>query len=166
MTKINQFFAAVMGKKNQFEDIQCPVCGYFCTGNGGIGCIDKPFFVHLKDDSFYASLNGEISYEVRKWFAEYEPDVWEQYLDYIYCDLSTLQKRIDFQHINTFYSEVLNAQLSIQNFYSYLTEHFEEWAFKECWHTGFEEREHCTICNGTGRICKFAEAEKVLKEER
>lgn len=23
-------------------DIQCPVCGYYCLGNGGIGCIDKP----------------------------------------------------------------------------------------------------------------------------
>lgn len=20
----------------------CPVCGYYCLGNGGIGCIDKP----------------------------------------------------------------------------------------------------------------------------
>jgi len=24
------------------EDIQCPVCGYYCLGKGGIGCIDKP----------------------------------------------------------------------------------------------------------------------------
>jgi len=21
---------------------QCPVCGYYCLGNGGHGCIDKP----------------------------------------------------------------------------------------------------------------------------
>lgn len=21
--------------------LQCPVCGYYCVGNGGIGCIDK-----------------------------------------------------------------------------------------------------------------------------
>ena len=27
------------------EDIQCPVCGYYCLGKGGIGCIDKPFYV-------------------------------------------------------------------------------------------------------------------------
>ena len=24
------------------EDIQCPVCGYYCLGKGGFGCIDKP----------------------------------------------------------------------------------------------------------------------------
>jgi len=24
------------------KDIQCPVCGYYCLGNGGYGCIDKP----------------------------------------------------------------------------------------------------------------------------
>ena len=31
-----------MGKD---EDIQCPVCGYYCLGNGGYGCIDKPKLV-------------------------------------------------------------------------------------------------------------------------
>jgi hypothetical protein len=24
------------------EDIHCPVCGYYCLGRGGFGCIDKP----------------------------------------------------------------------------------------------------------------------------
>lgn len=24
------------------EEIQCPVCGYYCLGKGGVGCIDKP----------------------------------------------------------------------------------------------------------------------------
>jgi len=24
------------------EDAQCPVCGYYCLGKGGWGCIDKP----------------------------------------------------------------------------------------------------------------------------
>jgi len=24
------------------EDIACPVCGYYCLGKGGFGCIDKP----------------------------------------------------------------------------------------------------------------------------
>jgi hypothetical protein len=27
------------------EDINCPVCGYYCTGKGALGCIDKPFYV-------------------------------------------------------------------------------------------------------------------------
>lgn len=25
-----------------FENEQCPVCGYYCLGKGGDGCIDKP----------------------------------------------------------------------------------------------------------------------------
>jgi len=28
-------------KKKEPEDIQCPVCGYYCVGNGGHGCISK-----------------------------------------------------------------------------------------------------------------------------
>lgn len=27
------------------EDVQCPVCGYYCLGKGGVGCIDKPSMV-------------------------------------------------------------------------------------------------------------------------
>lgn len=26
------------------SEIQCPVCGYYCLGRGGVGCIDKPSF--------------------------------------------------------------------------------------------------------------------------
>lgn len=26
----------------EYENIQCPVCGYYCLGKGGHGCIDKP----------------------------------------------------------------------------------------------------------------------------
>lgn len=26
------------------SDISCPVCGYYCLGKGGHGCIDKPSF--------------------------------------------------------------------------------------------------------------------------
>ena len=37
------------------KDIQCPVCGYYCLGNGGHGCIDKPKLVedeiiHIEPD--------------------------------------------------------------------------------------------------------------------
>jgi len=24
------------------QESQCPVCGYYCAGKGGVGCIDKP----------------------------------------------------------------------------------------------------------------------------
>jgi len=27
----------------------CPVCGYYCTGRGGIGCIDKPALCGMPD---------------------------------------------------------------------------------------------------------------------
>ena len=29
-------------KPEPIGEIQCPVCGYYCLGNGGRGCIDKP----------------------------------------------------------------------------------------------------------------------------
>ena len=27
---------------NLYDDALCPVCGYYCLGKGGHGCIDKP----------------------------------------------------------------------------------------------------------------------------
>lgn len=32
------------------DDIVCPICGYFCFGNGGVGCIDKPSMYKVKDN--------------------------------------------------------------------------------------------------------------------
>ena len=29
-------------KERLAMDVECPVCGYYCNGNGGIYCIDKP----------------------------------------------------------------------------------------------------------------------------
>ena len=29
------------------ENEICPVCGYYCLGNGGYGCIDKPNLVTI-----------------------------------------------------------------------------------------------------------------------
>ena len=26
-------------------EIHCPLCGYYCLGKGGMGCIDKPWLV-------------------------------------------------------------------------------------------------------------------------
>jgi len=34
-----------MTNKRDPENIQCPVCGYYCNGTGGTGCIDKPTLV-------------------------------------------------------------------------------------------------------------------------
>lgn len=30
------------------KNINCPVCGYYCLGTGGIGCIDKPGLIALE----------------------------------------------------------------------------------------------------------------------
>ena|SRR3990167_5158720 len=32
--------------EDKIEEAQCPVCGYYCLGKGGNGCIDKPSMVH------------------------------------------------------------------------------------------------------------------------
>lgn len=153
---IDQFFAAVMGKcmkhdyPHSYAEAVCRKCGM------KLG--DNP--ISLFQTEYIASLNGEISYEVRKWFQEYEPDVWKTYLEKTMYDLKM-------------WPDILNAQLSIQNFYSYLTEHFQEWGYKKCQYcdgigswpdTGFE-RKQCLSCNGTGRVCKYPEAEKIIKED-
>lgn len=36
---------------DSIEDIQCPVCGYNCLGQGGVGCIDKPHLVKVCKES-------------------------------------------------------------------------------------------------------------------
>lgn len=38
------FVAGVQRVKDRYEaeNAQCPVCGYYCLGNGGDECIDKP----------------------------------------------------------------------------------------------------------------------------
>ena len=34
------------------KNIHCPVCGYYCLGKGGVGCIDKPTLCGLnKNDT-------------------------------------------------------------------------------------------------------------------
>lgn len=33
----------------KIDNIICLVCGYYCLGKGGIGCIDKPFLLTLED---------------------------------------------------------------------------------------------------------------------
>ena len=30
-----------------YKEEKCPVCGYYCLGKGGIGCIDKPTLCEL-----------------------------------------------------------------------------------------------------------------------
>ncbi|MCK5161655.1 MAG: hypothetical protein KAQ99_08795 [Candidatus Aureabacteria bacterium] len=37
----DEFWREMLEGKRESEEI-CPVCGYYCLGKGGIGCIDKP----------------------------------------------------------------------------------------------------------------------------
>jgi hypothetical protein len=45
---IDAFVAGVKRVKDRHEaeNAQCPVCGYYCLGNGGNGCIDKPSMLY------------------------------------------------------------------------------------------------------------------------
>ena len=40
--KIKQFVSSLMARSEDPREEQCPVCGYYCSGKGGFGCIDKP----------------------------------------------------------------------------------------------------------------------------
>jgi predicted nucleic-acid-binding Zn-ribbon protein len=119
---------------------------------------------HLVPEYWSPSSDGEISYEVRKWFENNEPTTLTHYL--YWCGNNS------FSRTRTAIGG-LNYILDIQNFYRYLTEHFEEWGYTECpdcngtglWYRG-GDKEFCVSCDGSGRICKYPEAEKILKGER
>lgn len=49
--------------KYEFGNEQCPVCGYYCLGKGGHGCIDKPFMFkqsQAKCESCYSEITDKI----------------------------------------------------------------------------------------------------------
>lgn len=48
--KVFSIFAPKNKDEEKMEDIYCPVCGYYCSGKGGHGCIDKPNLVYGKKD--------------------------------------------------------------------------------------------------------------------
>lgn len=51
------------GATRKASDISCPVCGYYCLGRGGVGCIDKPFFYELElaERSFALQVGSDPS---------------------------------------------------------------------------------------------------------
>ena len=51
------------------EDIQCPVCGYYCLGKGGHGCIDKPSVIAALKP---IEMNNDIVDKVAKKLIIYE----------------------------------------------------------------------------------------------
>ena len=42
MSSAHKKIKSSSSRNSESADIQCPVCGYYCLGHGGIGCIDKP----------------------------------------------------------------------------------------------------------------------------
>jgi len=40
----------IVPREEVYTDLICPVCGYHCLGNGGVGCIDKPGMVIVKQE--------------------------------------------------------------------------------------------------------------------
>ena len=44
-----------------FQEIHCPVCGYYCLGKGGIGCIDntRPSKLHPMNEKIELSDERE-----------------------------------------------------------------------------------------------------------
>jgi len=43
--KILNWLLHIMKTGQGNEELHCPVCGYYCLGKGGMGCIDKPSLV-------------------------------------------------------------------------------------------------------------------------
>lgn len=39
-----------------FDDAFCPVCGYYCLGKGGMGCIDKPSLIKMEGEQMQRKL--------------------------------------------------------------------------------------------------------------
>ncbi len=51
-------------RNNRNKNTNCPVCGYYCLGTGGIGCIDKPSLVkcgHGKSLNDYCEPCGRVN---------------------------------------------------------------------------------------------------------
>jgi hypothetical protein len=38
-------------RDTSFDNESCPVCGFYCLGNGGLGCIDKPKLTGLQESA-------------------------------------------------------------------------------------------------------------------
>jgi hypothetical protein len=92
------------GQEGKPEDIMCPVCGYYCLGKGGMGCIDKPSIVKPKEEKSCESCkylseedcpNNHQMYEcVQKGYSQWQPKEkkeekkidWERIHQDIYAD--------------------------------------------------------------------------------
>lgn len=47
---MSKFFKYLLYKLFSINEDQCPICGYYCLGHGGKGCIDKPTIKGLDNE--------------------------------------------------------------------------------------------------------------------
>ena len=118
---INRLFAEMMGKHYHIPVVypDGKVSIYKCS----IPRCD--FYKHQSLDplsytQFYASLNGEITKEVRDWFAKEMPEEWESYLQGI--AISPAPQRNN----DTFFTETYDRQSSITNLAQYIVDNYKE----------------------------------------
>lgn len=87
---------------------------------------------------------------VLKWMEEHMPEVWEDYLEWVFHTLNYDSERA--------YTADIKSILDLSNLASYLKEH-EEWAYIECEDSmaAYPDcvRANCN-CNGTGKIIHAA----------
>ena len=55
-----------MNKQQVIElaNTHCPVCGYYCLGKGGHGCIDKPALVEAEKDKEIETLHAALDAKI------------------------------------------------------------------------------------------------------
>jgi hypothetical protein len=118
----------------------------------------------------YFVEQGELTPEVRKWWAENLPEAWEKYVShfmicYNYAEGEDLNKIAD-----TIFTRMLSVTLSAENLWKWMRENTDSWLYEKCpkcHGTEFSNVEHvgrfiCDLCNGTGRVAKW-DVEKWLE---
>lgn len=153
MTKIDRFMAAVMGIPD-VNRVHCSLCENRMYAKQYLFCGDCWKTPMLPRFELHQSLKKYVCWtpdlnnpDFRKWFQEHEPEVWNNYLCH---EHSFLFPQDDFD-----WYDILEAQLSIQNFYNYLIAHWDEWG----------DIDEYTPEGKSRRICKYPAAEKILREE-
>jgi predicted nucleic acid-binding Zn-ribbon protein len=89
-------------KVEEIESIQCPVCGYYCLGHGGHGCIDKPSMVKDSEISRPQSELAEAKKEAenaeikrQRTDSEKAVEFWEDQAGSFETQLECANKRIE-----------------------------------------------------------------------
>jgi len=109
---INRLFAAMLGKCEHKH------FGWSPTENKWMCSACNAYFDVLPL-VWSPSLDGEITKEVRDWFAKEMPEWWEKYLKYV-------GEAFRFQNFSNNETGVLDAQLSITNLAQYIVDNYQE----------------------------------------